>query len=74
MAHKKSRDVLNEIPVCPRCQKPTHRSCESQDVRSNKIYSTWKCEGCNGKFTANIDLDSEDEFGSVNDLVKPLDS
>ena len=58
----KSRDSINEIPVCPKCQKPTHRTCRSWMEKENGrryIHSKWTCGECDCKYTADIDLDSD---------------
>ena len=58
----KSKDFINELPICPKCQKPGHRSCSSLVEKENGrryLHSTWTCEACGGKYTADIDLDSD---------------
>lgn len=59
----KSKDAINEIPLCPKCQKPTDRRCHSWMERENGVkylHSEWTCEGCKTKYTAKLNLDNKE--------------
>lgn len=81
MRQAKSKEFIDEIPICPKCQKPGDASCNSLMERENDrryLHSKWKCGQCGYNYTADIDLDSDkpaEESAPVpfiGNFIKPL--
>lgn len=82
MRQAKSKEFINELPVCPKCQKPGDRNCSSlMEIENGRRYlhSKWTCGTCGYNYTADINLDSDkpaevppEPVPFIGNFVKPL--